>query len=207
VSLYKRGNVWWYKFQWQGKPIRESTKQRNDKIARQMEAAHRTSLAKGEVGIREKKRVLTLAEFSKGRFEPWVESTSTEKTWSGFYRVGLLAINNYAPLANLPLDSITGESISGFASHQQARGLQVSSVNSSLRILRRLLRVAMEWGELHTMPKSKCYLANVTESGCYNPKKKRDTLPQEANCCPIAPQCWWIQVCARKNAIAYAGKP
>ena len=32
----------------------QSTKQGNDKVARQMEAAHRTSLAKGEVGIREK---------------------------------------------------------------------------------------------------------------------------------------------------------
>ena len=44
----KRGScgVYWYKFMWQGILIRESTKQGNDKVARQMEAAHRTSLAK-----------------------------------------------------------------------------------------------------------------------------------------------------------------
>jgi hypothetical protein len=53
--------VYWYKFMWQGKLVRESTKQGNDKVARQMESAHRTSLAKGEVGIREKKSVPTLA--------------------------------------------------------------------------------------------------------------------------------------------------
>src|SRR5205807_7594505 len=93
MSIYKRGDVYWYKFQFNGKLVRESTRQRNDKVARQMEAAHRTSLAKGEVGIREKKLVLTLSEFSKGRFEPWAESTSTHKTWRDFYRVGLLAIN------------------------------------------------------------------------------------------------------------------
>jgi hypothetical protein len=52
VSIYKRGEVYWYKFMWQGKMVHESTKQGNDKVARQMEAAHRTSLAKGEVGIR-----------------------------------------------------------------------------------------------------------------------------------------------------------
>jgi hypothetical protein len=46
--------VYWYKFVWHGELIRESTKQGNDKVARQMVAAHRTSLAKGEVGIREK---------------------------------------------------------------------------------------------------------------------------------------------------------
>lgn len=51
MSIYKRGEVYWYKFMWQGRMVRESTKQGNDKVARQMEAAHRTSLAKGEVGI------------------------------------------------------------------------------------------------------------------------------------------------------------
>ena len=48
MSIYKRGEVYWYKFMWNGKLVRESTKQGNDKVARQMEAAHRTSLAKGE---------------------------------------------------------------------------------------------------------------------------------------------------------------
>jgi hypothetical protein len=40
---------------WQGKLLRESTKQGNNRVVRQIEAAHRTSLAKGEVGISEKK--------------------------------------------------------------------------------------------------------------------------------------------------------
>ncbi len=153
AMIYKRGRVYWYKFIWQGAAIRESTKQGNDKVARQMEAAHRTSLAKGEVGIREKKPVPTLAEFCKKRFEPWCESATTLKTWRDFYRVGLLAIKGYVPLANLALDAISGEQIADFASHRQAKGLQVSSINSSLRILRRVLRVAVEWGELDSVPK------------------------------------------------------
>ena len=153
--IYKRGRIYWYKFTWKGEVIRESTKQRNNKVARQMEDAHRTSLAKGEVGIREKKPVPTLAEFSTKRFEPWAESTTTPKTWRDFYRVGLLAIKNYPPLANLTLDSITSEKVADFASHRQAKGLQVSSVNASLRILRRVLRIAVEWGELGAAPKIK----------------------------------------------------
>src|SRR6266581_1850175 len=77
----KRGScgVYWYKFMWQGKLIRESTKQGNDKVARQMEAAHRTSLAKGEVGIREKKPIPTLAEFLKKDFVPYVEAKHASK--------------------------------------------------------------------------------------------------------------------------------
>src|ERR1700687_1256540 len=105
---------------WQGRSVRESSKQGNDKVARQMEAAHRTSLAKGEVGIRDKKPVPTLAEFCKRRFEPWGESTTTQKTWRDFYRVGLLAIKGYAPLANLTLDAIGSEKIADCACHRQA---------------------------------------------------------------------------------------
>src|SRR5437870_11191923 len=84
--------VYWYKFMWQGKLVRESTKQGNDKIARQMEAAHKTSLAKGEVGLREKKPVLSLIEFSENRFASWARSATCQKTWLDYYRPGLRAI-------------------------------------------------------------------------------------------------------------------
>lgn len=147
--------VYWYKFMFKGTLIRESTKQGNDKVARQMEAAHRVALAKGEVGIREKKPVPTLAEFCRKRFAPWAESTSSFKTWRDFYKVGLQAIQGYTPLANLQMDAITTERIAGFASHRQARGMKVSTVNASLRILRRVLRVAEEWGEIEKVPKVK----------------------------------------------------
>jgi hypothetical protein len=74
--IYKRGGkTYWYKFMWQGKVIREPTKQGNDKVARQMESAHRTSLAKGLVGIREQKPCPTLSEFIDCRFEPWAKAT------------------------------------------------------------------------------------------------------------------------------------
>src|ERR1035438_7302997 len=49
MAIYKRGKIWWYKFNWNGEPIRESTKQSNKRTAEQMEATHKTSLAKGEV--------------------------------------------------------------------------------------------------------------------------------------------------------------
>ena len=155
MSIYKRGEVYWYKFMWQGKLVRESTKQGNDKVARQMEAAHRTSLAKGEVGIREKKPVPTLLDFCKTRFEPWAKSTTASKTWLDFYRVGLRAIKSYRTLSSLRLDEITSENAADFGAQRRAQkgGLEVSTVNSSLRVLRRVLRQAAEWGLLQTVPK------------------------------------------------------
>ncbi len=152
--IYKRGRIYWYKFMWNGEAVRESTKQGNDKVARQMEAAHRTSLAKGEVGIREKKPVPTLAEFCEKRFEPWAKATfaNTPKTWLDFYRVGMRAILAHKPLCGLKLDEINGENAAEFAAHRNCQGLQVSSVNSSLRVLRRILRLAVEWGLLKAAP-------------------------------------------------------
>lgn len=75
MSIYKRGRTYWYKFMWNGELVRESTKQANDRVARQMESAHRTSLAKGEVGLREKKVAPSLSSFCDDRFEPWAKAT------------------------------------------------------------------------------------------------------------------------------------
>jgi len=63
MAVFKRGRIYWYHFIFNGEPIQESTKQGNPRVARQIEAAHRTALAKGEVGIHEKKQVPTLAAF------------------------------------------------------------------------------------------------------------------------------------------------
>jgi site-specific recombinase XerD len=116
-------------------------------MARQMEAAHRTSLAKGEVGIREKKIAPTLAEFAQLRFLPWAESTfaSKQKTWMG-YRNGIRRLLEYATISKLKLDELNGEQIAAYVGHRQTRGLEVSSINRELQVLRRLLHLAVDWG-------------------------------------------------------------
>ena len=65
MSLYKRGETWWYEFVFGGERIRESTKQGNKRTAEQIEAAHRTQLAKAEVGIKDRIPVPTLAEYAE----------------------------------------------------------------------------------------------------------------------------------------------
>jgi integrase len=168
VGIYKRGEIYWYKFQWMGKLIRESTKQGNDKVARQMEAAHRTSLAKGEVGIREKVAVPTLKQFCDIRLEPWAKATfehTCKNNWFWF-RAGIRRLRACKSLAKATLDEITNEKVAGFAAHEQARwqnrgrgeeeakcGLAVSSINSSIRVLRRILNLAVEWGVVESAPR------------------------------------------------------
>jgi integrase len=154
MSIYKRGRIYWYKFMWGSQLVRESTKQTNQNIARQIEAAHRASLAKGEVGIRERKPIPTLRVFSQ-RFDQWAKSATSRKTWLDHYGPGLHSILAYPQLADLRLDEITSEHALDFAGWRQSRGMQVSSVNSYLRVLRRILHLAVEWGTLEHAPKIK----------------------------------------------------
>jgi integrase len=72
-----------------------------------------------------------------------------------WYRVGLRAIKGYKPIADAKLSDITSETIADFAAHRRGAGRQVSTVNSSLRVLRRVLRLAVEWGAADSSPKLK----------------------------------------------------
>lgn len=105
------------KFTSNGDAIRESTKQTNKRVAEQVEAARKTQLAKGEVGIQDRKQVPTLAEFSP-RFEEYIETRCADKPATvSFYK---------RKVARL------------LASELKTPG----SVNRKLATLRRMLRLA-----------------------------------------------------------------
>src|ERR1700675_2927328 len=117
MAVYKqpKSKYWWYKFVWNGRPIRESTKQTNMRIAEQMEAARRTQLPKGEVGIRDMARIPTLAEFAEGRFRPFVKATFTAKPKTQvYYENGLNNLLTFDRLAGQRIDEITGELIAAY---------------------------------------------------------------------------------------------
>ena len=149
MAVYKRGRIWWYKFAWNGEPIRESTKQTNKRVAEQMEAAHKTSLAKGEVGIRERKAVPTLRQFAEGDFLPFARSTFAAKVKTRkYYEYGVKSLLAYEKLAGAALDTITSETIAGYVAKRQEAGLMVASINRELQALRRMLFLAQEWGKV-----------------------------------------------------------
>jgi Phage integrase SAM-like domain len=109
----------------------------------------------GEVGFRENKSAPTLNEFCRDRVEPWARSMfeqTSVNTWR-WYRAGLRSIYAYSPLACMKLNEITSESGADFAAHRQAEGLEVASVNASVRVLRRVLKLALEWGIIPSAPK------------------------------------------------------
>jgi len=107
MAIYKqaKSKYWWYKFTWNGELIRESTKQTKKRVAEQMEAAHRTALAKGEVGIRDRKRISTLEQFADDKFLPFVRAMKAEKPRTvTFYETTVANLKLFGKLAKLPLD-------------------------------------------------------------------------------------------------------
>lgn len=146
MSVYKRGKVWWYKFTWNSRLIRESTKQTNKRTAEQIEAAHKASLAKGEVGIRERKRVPTLAEFAERNFLPHVRTHFSNKVSTvTYYTIQVGHLTAFPALASASIDAVGPDVISGFVAKSREAGYQVSSTNRALQVLRRMLRLAVEW--------------------------------------------------------------
>jgi hypothetical protein len=130
VCKQPKSKNWWYKFTWNGEAIRESTKQTNKRVAEQMEAAHRTALAKGEVGIRDKKPVPTLAKFAEDKFLPFVRSTKAEKPRTiTFYETTVGNLKSFGKLARLPLDHINSEVLGEFVAFRQTAGMKVSTIN------------------------------------------------------------------------------
>jgi integrase len=152
MAVYKRGKVWWYKFHWNGELIRESTKQANKRIAEQMEAAHRTSLAKGEVGLRDRKPAPTLKAFAEQDFLPFVRSTLAAKPRTvTFYETTVRNLKQFAKLWSLRLDEITPELLADFAAHRRGAGMETSTINRDLATIRRIFRLAQEWGRVTTL--------------------------------------------------------
>lgn len=153
MAVYKRGNVWWYKFRWNGKRIQETTRQTNKRVAQQLEAAHRTRLLKGGAGIPERKSP-TLARFMREAFIPFLEATKSEEPNTvAFYKACTNNVLAWPQLAESKLSEITSEKITAYIEQRQRAEMSVATINRELATLRRALRLASEWGKLAAVPK------------------------------------------------------
>ncbi|HLI30055.1 MAG TPA: site-specific integrase [Terriglobia bacterium] len=161
MAIFKRGNskIYHYNFWWKGEHVQESTRQGNPRVARQMEAAHRTRLAKGEVGITERKPAPLLKDFAQ-RFIDSIQVRCAEKPATvRFYAEKLRSLLSFEPLANARLDQIDESLIESFVQEaSKAPGVRnetvvPATVNRKLAVLRRALRLAYEWHVIDRVPR------------------------------------------------------
>lgn len=167
--LYKRGGVYWYKFRWTIKGdnserenylIRKSAKAQNKKKAGEVEDEHRRALRLGQIHPADPwpaprpqaPQVPTVREFQK-RFLEYVGAQKKPGT-KRFYEICVNRVLNYAPLADAVLSTVTGELISKYAQWRKnaSANESVVTINGELRTLRRMLRLAHEWGFITNTP-------------------------------------------------------
>lgn len=160
---YKRGGVYWYKFRWTVKgaggvkeshTIRKSARTANLKRAREVEEEHRRALRLGQIHPADHwpapkmqvPQVPTLREFTK-QFLNFVEVQKKPGT-KRFYTICSNRVLRFPPIADAKLTDITGELISHYAQWRRSTSAQESvlTVNGELRTLRRMVRLAHEWG-------------------------------------------------------------
>jgi integrase len=118
MSIFKRGNVYWYHFLHDGRHVQRSTKQGNPRVARQIEAAYRTALAKGEVGITERKKIpafkAAMADFLKWAKQDHQMAPSTAER----YRYSSFALLSF--FGDKPLDKITPDEVERYKTSRAA---------------------------------------------------------------------------------------
>lgn len=126
-----------------------------------MEATHKTALAKGQVGIRDRARIPTLRQF-EDCFVKAIETDCSDKPSTiEFYKAKLRYLLDYEPLARCRLSSIDEALVDAFKQHRRnqtsrrGKRLSVASVNRELATLRRLLWLAQKWGVIDRVPKIK----------------------------------------------------
>ncbi len=115
MALYKRNGVWWFNFIFKGRHIQKSSMVRNRREAGTIEAAYRTMLAKGEVGIEEPEEVEPVPKFSQAMkdFLDWSESEyAAHPNTHRRYEISSKALLRY--FGNSPLDRITSDEVERF---------------------------------------------------------------------------------------------
>jgi integrase len=167
MMIIKRGSVHWYKFKHTIRypdgtrkqfVVFRSSKCRDKKQAAAVAGAHLHAVRTGQVHPRDPwppataSAPLRLRDFAN-KFRDHI-NTHTKVGTVRFYGECLDRILTHAPLADSELSKITGEMVSGYV--QRRRHLSknsVTTINGDLRTLRRMLRLAEEWGFLPRAPR------------------------------------------------------
>jgi integrase len=143
VSVYKRGDVWWYKFWFNGQLIRESTKSDSKTVAKDAERARRRELEQAFNRIPKRDRLplfshaadmwlankLGLATKSKERYEQCVAHLKEE------FGKGLVC-------------DLDANDIAEYRRKRLAAGLSNRTVNYEIGALRGVLRQFGLWGPI-----------------------------------------------------------
>lgn len=141
MSVYKRGNVYWYEFWFRGQRVRESSGLTSKVAAQHAEAIRKAGLAEGRIGIAGPMPVVNFGDFVRNEFLPWAEKQYQlhSRTYER-YRESTKPL--LASFEKLRVDAISMALVEKFKVSRSSE-VMPATVNRDLAALRLILNLAI----------------------------------------------------------------
>jgi integrase len=140
MSLYKRGDVWWYKFRFAGQVVRESSKSESKTVAKDAERARRRELEESWNQIKRRK----LPPLFSVAAADWLKTrTGIAPTTERSYRLAISHLTE--DLGKQLLCDISAEDLAAYQTRRKREGVSNRTVNLELGVLRSILRRCRMW--------------------------------------------------------------
>jgi integrase len=141
MSVYKRGDVWWYKFRFAGQTIRESSKSNSKTLAKEAERARRREL---EGSFNRISRHRTAQLFSTAA-EDWLRTKTAHLSPRTVIieRANLKHLNPY--FGKMLLCDVGADEVACYQAHRLEKGAAPKTINLELGTLRAVLRKNRLW--------------------------------------------------------------
>ena len=140
MSLYRRGDEWWYHFWYEGKHVQGRTRTTNKQQARGIESIRRADLVQGK-SVPPQKTGPIFSKFA----ETYLAYSKANKQ---SYVVELYYVNGTLNpfFGKMRLDKIGPFEVECFKQKRLEDGVKKSSINREIGVIRSILRTAAEWG-------------------------------------------------------------
>ncbi len=144
MSVYERGDVWWYKFRFAGQVIRESSKSESKTVAKEAERARRRELEESFNRIRKPRsaRLFSVAA------EEWLRAKEAHLAPRSVV-IESANLKHLSPFfGKLLLCDITGEDIARYQGARLKEGASPKTINLELGTVRAVLRKHRLWAAI-----------------------------------------------------------
>ena len=143
MSVYRRGQTYWYKFFFQRQLIRESAKTNSKTVAREAERARRRDL---ELAVNRIQRYQQPALFSVAA-SAWLKTKQVRSRYTTLhYQQYVRTLCGY--FGNRLLFDICTEDIAGLQQFRQTEGKSARTVNAEVGVLRQILKHHNLWASV-----------------------------------------------------------
>lgn len=143
--LYRRGDVWWYKFRFAGRVFRESAKTTSKTLARQAERKRHQSLEEAIHGIKKRVAPVTFATAAAD----WLnlkKPTLAAKS----YRIEQVNLEKHLKphFGSILLIDLTADDVAEYQKERLREGASPKTINLELGTLRAIMRRNRLWAEI-----------------------------------------------------------